>query len=158
MVCMKYLIAILALAGVIDSALALHVHMMDPGAAPPCAVSEHWDCGAVGHSKYSVFPPYSMDEFDDSGHIQGNKMHIPVATIGIIGYGFIAVFAIMEQMLLVLEVAQIGFLCAAFLSYIEAYILQKWCIYCVWSQALMTAILVLSAIAAFMGRRRREAY
>ena len=154
---MKYLIAILALAGLIDSVMALQVHRMDPTAAPPCAVSEHWDCGAVNHSKYSVFPPYSMDEFDETGHIQGNKLHIPVAAIGIAGYALIAAFALMGRMLVVLEFAQIGFFCAAFLSFIEDYILQKWCIYCVWSQVIIAAILLLSVIALLMQRRQRAA-
>jgi vitamin-K-epoxide reductase (warfarin-sensitive) len=45
---------------------------------------------------------------------------------------------------LVFEFAQVGFLCAAFLSYLEAFVLQKWCIYCLWSQGLISAILLLS--------------
>ena len=46
---LRVLVAILAVAGVVVSVLALRVHNMDPGLAPPCAVSEHWDCGAVNH-------------------------------------------------------------------------------------------------------------
>src|SRR5437588_6290377 len=113
---MKYLIALLALAGLVVSALALRVHMMDPAAAPPCAVSEHWDCGAVGHSKYSVFPPITFDE-------KPGAIHIPVATIGIIGYAVIIVFALMGRFGIVLELARIGFFCAAMLTYIEAYVI-----------------------------------
>jgi vitamin-K-epoxide reductase (warfarin-sensitive) len=45
---------------------------------------------------------------------------------------------------LVFEFAQIGFFFAAFLSYIEAYVLQKWCIYCLWSQGIVAAILLLT--------------
>jgi len=45
---------------------------------------------------------------------------------------------------LVFEFAQIGFLFAAFLSYLEAYVLQKWCIYCLWSQGIITAILLVT--------------
>jgi vitamin-K-epoxide reductase (warfarin-sensitive) len=126
------------------------VHLMDPNAAPPCAVSEHWDCGAVGHSRYSVFPARTPDEAPDSG-----KIHIPVAAIGIGAYAVIAVLALMGQYWLVLELAQIGFFCAAFLSYIEAYVIQMWCIYCVWSQSLIAAILVASIIAVVLQRRAR---
>jgi len=50
----------------------------------------------------------------------------------------------MSRWWLLFEVTQIAFLFAAFLSYIEAYVLQKWCIYCLWSQALVTAILLLT--------------
>ncbi len=44
---MRYLIALLALAGIVVSSMALHIHYMDTSAVPPCSVSEHWDCGTV---------------------------------------------------------------------------------------------------------------
>jgi len=153
---MKYLIALLAVAGVVISSLALRVHLMDPSSAPPCAVSEHWDCGAVNHSKYAVFPPLTMDELDDSGKPKPGSIHIPVATIGIGAYAAIAILALLDRYWVVLELSQIGFFCAAFLSYIEKFILQKWCIYCVWSQATITAILLASIIAVMMQRRARR--
>jgi vitamin-K-epoxide reductase (warfarin-sensitive) len=134
---MKYLIALLAVAGIVVSSMALHVHYMDPSLAPPCAVTERFDCGAVNHSRFAVFPAKTFDE-------KPGTLHIPVAAVGIVGYALIAVLALMGRWWLVFEVAQIGFLCAAFLSYIEAYVLQKWCIYCLWSQGLVTAILLLT--------------
>ena len=57
---MKYAIALLAVAGIVVSPMALHVHLMDRNAAPPCAVSEHWDCGTVGHSRYLVVPTQNL--------------------------------------------------------------------------------------------------
>ena len=149
---MKYLIAILALGGMFVSVRALQVHLMDSNAAPPCAVSEHWDCGAVGHSRYSVFPARTPDEAPDSG-----KLHVPVAAIGIAGYAAILIFALLGKTWIVLEMARIGFFCAAFLSYIEAYVIQMWCIYCVWSQGIITVILLASVAAVLMRRRRRAA-
>jgi vitamin-K-epoxide reductase (warfarin-sensitive) len=134
---MKYLIALLAVAGIVVSSMALHVHYMDPSLAPPCAVTERFDCGAVNHSRFAVFPAQTFDE-------KPGTMHIPIAAVGIAGYAVVAILALMGRWLLVFEVAQIGFLCAAFLSYIEAYVLQKWCIYCLWSQGLITAILLLA--------------
>ena len=107
---------------------------MDPNASPPCAVSEHWDCGAVGHSRYSWFPPKTMDEI--VGDVPPSRLHVPVAALGIAAYAVIAVLALMGRMGLVFELAQVGFFFAAFLSYIEAFILEKWCIYCVWSRGL----------------------
>lgn len=154
---MKYLIALLALAGAIDSCMALRIHLMDPAAAPPCAVSERWDCGAVNHGRYSVFPPITEDEFDQNGQLHPNRLHIPVAAIGIAGYLAIGVISLFGRMRIVLELARIGFFCAAFLSFIEAYVIQKWCIYCLWSQAIITAILLASVIAVLMQRRRRAA-
>jgi uncharacterized membrane protein len=142
MECMKYLIALLAVAGIVVSSMALHVHLMDPNAAPPCAVSEHWDCGAVGHSRYSWFPPKTMDEI--VGDVPPSKLHVPVAALGIAAYAVIALLALMGRTWLVFELAQVGFFFAAFLSYIEAYILEKWCIYCVWSQGIIAAIFLAS--------------
>ena len=151
---MRYLIALLAVAGVVISSMALHVHMMDPSQAPPCAVSEHWDCGAVNHSKYATLPPLSFDDLDANGNPNPKSFHMPVATIGIIGYALIAVFALAGRYWIVLELAQVGFFCAAFLSYIEKYILEKWCIYCVGSQVTVTVILIVSIVAVVLERRK----
>lgn len=144
---MKYLIALLAVAGIVIASIALHIHYMDPGLAPPCAVSAHFDCGTVNHSRFAVFPAKTFDE------APGTK-HIPVATIGIIGYAIIAILALTERWWLLFEAAQLGFLCACFLSYLEAYVMQKWCIYCLWSQGIMTAILLLT-IGVLIARWRK---
>jgi uncharacterized membrane protein len=147
---MKYLITVLAVAGIVVSSMALRVHLMDPSAAPPCAVTEKFDCGSVNHGKYSVFPPLSFDE-------QPGAIHIPVAVIGIVGYALIGIIALMGRLRVVLELARIGFFCAAFLSFIEAYVITKWCIYCLISQIIMTVILLTTIVALVMRRRRRAA-
>ena len=152
--CMKYIIALLAVAGIVVSSMALHVHLMDPNAAPPCAVSEHWDCGVVGHSRFSWFPPKTSDEMNGA---QTGGVHVPVAAIGIVAYSAIAILALMGRMWLVFELAQVGFFFAAFLSGIEAYILEMWCIYCVWSQGIIAAIFLLSAVALLLEWRKRRA-
>jgi len=144
---MRFLIALLAIAGLVVSVLALKVHNMDPAAAPPCAVSEHWDCGAVNHSRFAVFPPRSFDEAPNA------KGHLPVAIVGIAGYGLIALLALFGRLWTVLHLAEFGFMCACFLSYLEAFVMEKWCIYCVWSQGLMTAILLLTVVAIVLRRR-----
>jgi uncharacterized membrane protein len=147
---MRYLIAILALAGVFDSVLALRIHNQDPAAAPPCAVTEKFDCGAVNHSRFAVFPPISGD-FDappDKG------IHIPVAIFGIIGYGLIALVALFNKLWITLQLAEIGFAFAAFLTYLEAYVMEKWCIYCLYSMGIITAILLCTIIALLLQHRR----
>jgi vitamin-K-epoxide reductase (warfarin-sensitive) len=147
---MRFLIALLAIAGIIDSSLALRIHYQDPSQAPPCAVTETWDCGAVNHSRFASFPPTSFEE-------TGKHIHIPVALFGIIGYALIAGLALGNKLWLTLQAAEIGFGFAAFLSYMEAYVLEKWCIYCVWSQAIITAILLCTIIALAMRRKQRTA-
>jgi vitamin-K-epoxide reductase (warfarin-sensitive) len=149
---MRFLIALLAIAGIIDSALALRIHYQDPSAAPPCAVTEKFDCGTVNHSRFAVFPPTSFDEDPSS-----EKIHIPVATLGIIGYLLIAVLALANRPWLTLQATEIGFGFAAFLSYMEAFVLEKWCIYCLCSQAIITAILLCIFVWLFLNHRQRGA-
>ena len=62
---MRYLIILLAIAGIVVSSLALKVHY-DTG-SEPCSINDKWDCGVVNHSPYAVM--YGM----------------PVAAIGIAG-------------------------------------------------------------------------
>src|ERR1700761_8022105 len=101
---MRYLIALLAVAGIVISSLALRIHNEDPSAAPPCAVTETWDCGAVNHSRFATFPPTS---FDDTA--TGKKaVHVPVAMLGIVGYALIAVLALWGKLWWTLQVAEIG--------------------------------------------------
>jgi vitamin-K-epoxide reductase (warfarin-sensitive) len=103
-----------------------------------------------------VFPPLTLDDLDENGVPKPGGHHIPVATIGIVGYLAIGVAALFGRFWIVLELSQIGFFCALFLSYIEKFILQKWCIYCVWSQVTATAILLLSIVAVVLERQRRK--
>jgi vitamin-K-epoxide reductase (warfarin-sensitive) len=148
---MRYLIVLLAIAGIIDSSLALRIHYQDPSQAPPCAVTERFDCGAVNHSRFAVFPPSSFDEAPGS-----KKTHVPVALFGIIGYALIAVLALANRPWLTLQAAEIGFAFAAFLSFMEAYIIEKWCIYCLWSQGIITAILLCATLALILQHRNKR--
>jgi uncharacterized membrane protein len=145
---MRFLIAILALAGLFDSYLALRIHNEDPSKAPPCAVTEKFDCGAVNHGRFSVFPPTSYDEAPDS-----KKVHIPVAIFGLIGYALIAIAALSKRLYLTLHLTQIGFFFALFLTYLEAYVIEKWCIYCLYSMGIITVILLTTIVALVLRHR-----
>ena len=148
---MRILLCALTLAGLTVSVLALRVHNEDPSQAPPCFVDAHWDCGAVNHSRFSEFPPRSFDEDPAS-----KKLHIPVATIGIAGYGLMLLLAAFGRWWALLQFAEIGFGAAAFLTYLEAFVIEKWCIYCVWSQAIVTAIVLATIVALLLRKRAGE--
>ena len=144
---LRVLIALLAVGGMVVSVLALRVHLQDPHAAPPCAVSEHWDCGFVNHSRYAVFPPRSVDEDLNS------KGHVPVAVAGIAGYALIALLALLGRDFLAFETAQIGLFFALMLTFLEKYIMEKWCIYCVWSQCIMAVVFLMTAVNLWANHR-----
>ena len=121
---MRYLIAILALAGAVVSALALHVHYCtDP---QPCSINETWDCGVVNHSPFA--------------EVAG----LPVAEIGIAGYLALAGLAFWRQRAPVFLAALVGLGFALRLTTIEELVLQTWCLYCVISQVVIALITLLS--------------
>src|SRR5580658_3315642 len=130
---MRYLITLLAIAGIVVSTLALRIHYsMD---APPCDINAHWDCGIVNHSRYSA-------------------MHgVPVAAIGIAGYVVIAILALARRYRILVVASLAGLAFALYLTSIEARILEIWCLYCVISQTIIALIALLS-IAAAVGSRR----
>ncbi|MGD0293837.1 MAG: vitamin K epoxide reductase family protein [Terracidiphilus sp.] len=133
---MRFIIAILALAGVWVSVLALRIHYSTETA--PCSINAKWDCDLVNHSPYS--------------EISG----IPVATIGIAGYVALAGLALIRQRVLVFVMAVMGLGIALYLAHIERDILMVWCLYCVISLGVIAAITALSlGWAAFWGMRSK---
>ena len=106
------------------SVLALRVHYSTETA--PCSINEKWDCGIVNHSPYSV--------------VYG----VPVAAIGIAGYLAIAVLAWLRRRAIVLLATMIGMAFSLYLTQIEARVLGVWCVYCVTSQGIIAAALLLS--------------
>ena len=121
---MRYLIALLAIAGIVASALALRVHYSTETA--PCSINEKWDCGIVNHSPYA--------------EVRG----VPVAAIGIAGYLLIGILAVIRRRGLLLAAALGGMAFALYLTNIEAKVLGVWCLYCVISQAVIAAITLLA--------------
>jgi vitamin-K-epoxide reductase (warfarin-sensitive) len=121
---MRYLLALVAIAGAVVSSLALQVHYST--GTQPCSINEKWDCGIVNHSSFAMI---------------GN---VPVAAIGIGGYIVLFVLALMRQRLLLLLATFGGFCFALRLTMIEQYALGVWCLYCVYSQGIITLLLLLA--------------
>ena len=128
---MRYLIAALALAGVIVSVLAFRIHYSND--VQPCDINARWDCGIVNHSRYSTVD------------------HIPVAAIGIVGYLALAGLAFARRRSLTLAASFLGLGYALYLTNIEAHKLEVWCLYCVSSQIIIALITLLAAFWAFLG-------
>jgi uncharacterized membrane protein len=133
---MRYLIAFLALAGVVVSTLALRVHYSND--AEPCSINEKWDCGIVNHSPFA------------------EVAHIPVAAIGIAGYRALAGLALVRQRAIALSAALVGLGFALYLTHIERDVLMVYCLYCVISLGIIALVTLLSlgwVVAERIGRK-----
>lgn len=152
---MRYLIVVLALAGIVVSALALHVHYST--GVEPCDINSHWDCGTVNRSSYATVPGILWHlraaRHPDAVPGPAPRTGFPVATAGILGYAAIALFAMfrLRWLTLLLAAGALGF--ALYLSHIEAHVLEVWCLYCVISQSLTAVIFLLSLVTIFMRPR-----
>jgi vitamin-K-epoxide reductase (warfarin-sensitive) len=136
---MRYLISILALAGVIVSILTLHIHYSTE--TTPCSINDHWDCGIVNHSSFAEIA------------------HAPVAAIGIVGYLLLGALALLRWRFPLFLTALVGLGFALRLTFIEKYVLEVWCFYCVISQILIGMIILLSLgwfTAEYVGLKRAE--
>ena len=99
-----------------------------------CTIGDTLNCDVVNKGPYSIM------------------FGIPVSLIGVIGYLFLAVAAGMKlknptdkSLTRFLTFASIGgFLFALYLSGIEAFILETWCLLCLTSQAIILVMAILS--------------
>lgn len=124
-------IALLAVAGAAVSSVSLY-HHYDTSPSSFCDFGATFNCDMVNRSVYSAV------------------FGIPVALIGIFGYGILMVLATLYRakaevplLLLFVSLAGLGF--ALYLTYVEAFVLAVWCILCLSSLALIVVITGLSS-------------
>lgn len=101
-----------------------------------CSINGTFDCTVVNQGIYSEI------------------FGIPVALIGILGYLFMTIAAFMKirqpsdngmiHFLVVASLCGLGF--SLYLSGIEAFVLETWCLVCLSSQLVMLAIAILVAL------------
>jgi uncharacterized membrane protein len=125
-------ISVLAVAGVFVSAVSLQRHYAK-SASTFCDFGERFNCDIVNRSEYSTV------------------MGIPVAAVGIVGYGFLLARAAVYRSrprtpLQLLAAALAGLAFASYLTYIEGSVLETWCILCLSSLALIALITVLAGV------------
>lgn len=125
-------IAVLAMAGMAVSAVSLQRHYAK-SESKFCEFGEKFNCDTVNRSEYSSI------------------MGIPVAGIGVVGYGVLLTLATAYRSrpdipLRLLAGAAAGLCFALYLTYIEGYILGTWCILCLSSLGLIAGIAVLGVV------------
>jgi vitamin-K-epoxide reductase (warfarin-sensitive) len=125
-------IAVLALVGIALSAVSLQRHYAT-SASKFCDFAEKFNCDIVNRSEFSTF------------------MGLPVAGIGVVGYGVLfALSAIYRSRAatrtFILAAALAGLVFALYLSYVEGFILDTWCVLCLGSLATITCIAAFSGI------------
>jgi vitamin-K-epoxide reductase (warfarin-sensitive) len=130
---MRYVIAVLAAAGIVVSCLALAVHY-GPPAQPIDLTHSAWNSAYVNQSSFAT------------------AYGIPVAVLGVAGYLLLAVLALRRRVVLTVYLAGIGLAYGLYLTNIEAHILHVWCVYCVVSLILTVAIAVLAFAALIFDR------
>ena len=133
---MRWVLIVLAVVGIIASSLALREHYRTD--ASPCSINERWDCGIVNHSPYAVL------------------YGVPVAVIGIAGYILLGVLAFRRayRLMLLASLGGLGF--ALYLAHIESVVLGVWCIYCVISLGVISALSLLALGTLIVNRMGRS--
>jgi vitamin-K-epoxide reductase (warfarin-sensitive) len=124
------LITVLALGGMVVSAISLQRHYAK-SATQFCDFSQRFSCDIVNRSAYSSI------------------MGIPVAGIGVAGYAALFVLSTFlrarpETPNRQLAAAIAGLAFALYLTYLEAFVLETWCILCLISLALISLISLLA--------------
>ena len=126
------LAAILAVCGVVVSSVSLQHHYAKSKTAY-CDIGNTFNCDIVNRSEYS------------------EVLGIPVALIGMAGYGALVVLATLyrerrESPSLIFAGAAAGLAFALYLTYIEARVLGVWCIVCLSSLAIISVLAIVSGM------------
>jgi vitamin-K-epoxide reductase (warfarin-sensitive) len=121
------------------SAISLQRHYAK-SATQFCDFNQKFSCDIVNRSAYSSI------------------MGIPVAGIGVAGYGLLLLLSSLwrereETPNRLIGAAAVGLIFALYLTDIEAYVLTAWCVLCLFSLALIFLITLLAALIRFTGAR-----
>lgn len=133
-------VAVLALLGISVSSVSLY-HHFGTSKTSFCNLGQSFNCDLVNRSSYSTI------------------FGLPVALVGILGYLAILAFATVYRekaetpfILILASAGGLGF--SLYLTYIEAHVLQAWCLLCLSSLAIIVVESILSAVLCARAYRR----
>jgi uncharacterized membrane protein len=126
-------IIVLSIIGFIVASISM-MHHFDLLSGNFCKIGQEFDCDIVNKSTYSEI------------------MEIPVALLGMIAYIFFFIAALLKiknpsdksLTLFILIGAVVGFLFSLYLTGVEAFILEVWCMLCLISQFVILLTLIFS--------------
>jgi vitamin-K-epoxide reductase (warfarin-sensitive) len=125
-------IAILAVVGIALSAVSLQRHYAR-SQSKFCDIAVQFNCDIVNRSEFSSF------------------FGIPVAGIGVFGYATVLALATIYRSRqwvsnVLLAGALAGLVFALYLTYVEGFVLNTWCILCLGSLAVIASISILAGV------------
>ena len=135
---MKQVSLAILILSLLGAAVAAYSFLSNQGLASSafCTINETFDCDVVNKGAYSRI------------------LGIPVSAIGIVGYLVIAATMLLRRKFpgdrgmdhFLLAASTGGLLFSLYLTGIEAFILDTWCLLCLASQTLILAIFILSIV------------
>ncbi|MBW2965436.1 vitamin K epoxide reductase family protein, partial [Candidatus Woesearchaeota archaeon] len=145
-------ILFLAIVGFLISLYMVWLHYR-PSGISFCSINEKFDCAEVAKSSYS------------------SMLGVPVALIGVFGYVAIAVIScflifrdvrkypslnvrLLNRIVLVLAAG--GFLFSVYLTIVQEFLIGVWCVMCISSAIVITAIFILAIISQSYCMRCRQ--
>jgi uncharacterized membrane protein len=133
----KLLPALLLAFSVLGLIAAGYTSLMHLGGASSgiCTIGEAFDCDLVNQSKWSKLAG------------------IPVAYLGFLTYSIFFVSSIVlffkrskEHLAILVALGTVGVLFSLYLTYIEAFVLRTWCLFCVLSQIAVIGMAIISGL------------
>lgn len=118
----RYLLLIISAAGLLISGYLLFAYV----SPVPLVCDSTGGCHTVQASKWSSF------------------FGIPTPLYGVAFYATLAILVALRKDQLVRYITVIGFIVSAYLSYLEAFVIEAWCLWCVGSAVIATLAMIVA--------------
>lgn len=135
---LRWIGILMALVGIGISVYLSYVKLSDTEVI--CANTGVIDCHSVQDSAYA------------------SLLGIPIALLGLGGYSLIMAILLLNDRVeflaeygtaILFSVTLFGFMYSLFLTYVEGFVLEKWCQWCIASALLMTGLFILSGVRLY---------